>query len=76
MSAPTSEFTDNARFARAIAQFDAANAADPNRESVDGRERPKELLYAERMTAMLARFAPEAPEVVRLAADRKREQAA
>jgi hypothetical protein len=57
-----------ARFERAIARFDAANAADPYRDTVDGVEWPKELLYAERMTAMLARFAPEAPEVVRLAA--------
>jgi hypothetical protein len=57
-----------ARFDRAIARFDAANAADPNLEAVEGRERPKELVYAERMTAMLARYAPDAPEVVRLAA--------
>jgi len=56
------------RFERAIAGFDAANAADPNREVDGGLERPKELVYAERMTAMLARFAPDAPEVVRLAA--------
>ncbi len=56
------------RFERAIARFDAANAADPNSEAVDGVARPKELAYAERMTAMLARFAPDAPEVVRLAA--------
>jgi hypothetical protein len=60
---------EGARLERAIARFDAANAADPNREAVgDGIERPKELVYAERMTAMLARYAPEAPEVVRLAA--------
>lgn len=59
---------DAARFDRSIARFDAANAADPNLEGVDGRERPKELVYAERMTEMLARFAPDAPEVVRLAA--------
>jgi hypothetical protein len=59
---------DTARFARAIARFDAANAEDPNRESVAGRERPKEVVYAERMTAMLDRFLPDAPEVVRLAA--------
>jgi hypothetical protein len=63
MSAP-----GTARFDRAIALFDAANAADPNVETVDGRARPKELVYAERMTAMLARYAPDAPEVVRLAA--------
>ena len=59
---------DRQRFERALARFDTANAEDPNRESADGRERPKELLYAERMTAMLERFAPEASEVLRLAA--------
>jgi hypothetical protein len=56
------------RCERAIARFDAANAEDPNEETVDGRALPKELVYAERMTAMLARFAPEASEVLRLAA--------
>jgi hypothetical protein len=58
---------DRARFERAIAGFDAANAEDPNREVDAGGERPKELVYAERLTAMLARFAPDASEVVRLA---------
>ena len=52
--------TGNERFDRAIAAFDAANREDPNRETVDGHARPKELLYAERLTAMLARFAPDA----------------
>jgi len=60
--------TPSARFDRAIARFDAANAEDPNRELVGGRERPKELLYAERLTAMLERFVPEASEALRLAA--------
>ena len=59
---------DAARFDRAIARFDAANAEDPNQEAVGGRKRPKELVYAERLTAMLARFAPDASEIVRLAA--------
>ena len=59
---------DPARFERALARFDAANGEDPNRETVDGHERAKELVYAERMTAMLARFAPEASETLRLAA--------
>jgi hypothetical protein len=58
----------SARFEAAIARFDAANAEDPHREAEEGRERPKELLYAERMTAMLARYAPDASEVLRLAA--------
>jgi hypothetical protein len=56
------------RYDRAIARFDAANAEDPNQETVQGRSRPKELVYAERMSAMLARFAPDASEVLRLAA--------
>ena len=54
---------DPACFAAALERFDAANARDPNRE--DGR--PRELLYAERMSAMLERFAPEADAAVRLA---------
>jgi len=55
--------TDNTRFTRAIALFDAANAEDPNRD--EGQ--PKELLYAQRMTEMLGRFAPDASEAVQLA---------
>ena len=51
----------------AIAAFDQANAEDPNKEIVDGKEYPKELLYAQRMTEMQERFAPEAPEAVKLA---------
>ena len=54
---------DQKRFAATLAAFDAANAEDPNLD--EGQ--PKELLYAQRMSAMLARFAPEASEVVRLA---------
>lgn len=58
---------DPARFNAAIAAFDAANSADPNLER-DGRlDDPKELVYARRMSTMLQRFAPDAPEAVRLA---------
>jgi hypothetical protein len=58
---------DPARFNAAIAAFDAANSADPNTER-DGRlEDPRELVYARRMNRMLERFAPDAPEAVRLA---------
>ena len=59
---------DTARFRQAIAKFDAANAQDPNQENFQGKTYPKELLYAERMTAMLAQFAPDATEAVQLAA--------
>ena len=55
------------RFAKAIAGFDAANAEDPNKEISEGAEHPKELLYAQRMSAMLKRFAPDASEAVQLA---------
>ena len=60
--------TSRERFDQAIERFDAANAEDPSREEVAGRERPKALLYAERLTAMLARIAPDASEPLRLAA--------
>ena len=60
--------TDAERFDLAIARFDALNAEDPSLEVIGGRERPKALVYAERLTAMLARFAPDASEVLRLAA--------
>lgn len=59
--------TDATRFEQAIARIDAANAEDPNRESADGREYPKELLYAQRMSAMLERFMTDASEALQLA---------
>ena len=58
---------DSKRYADAIARFDAANAEDPNTEPTGGVAEPRELVYARRMTAMLERFAPDAPEAVRLA---------
>jgi hypothetical protein len=59
---------DSQRFERAIALFDAANAADPRLESgPDGKPVPRELLYAQRMTDMIGRFAPDASEAARLA---------
>jgi hypothetical protein len=57
----------NERFDRAIALFDAANGEDPNREDDNGVAIAKELRYANRMSAMLARYAPEASEAVKLA---------
>jgi hypothetical protein len=61
--------TPDAHFAEAIRLFDAANREDPNLETGDdGQPIAKELLYAQRMTACLARVAPDAPEAVQLAA--------
>ena len=54
-------------FQTAIAAFDQANREDPNKEMADGKEYPKELLYAQRMSEMLERYAPEASEAVKLA---------
>jgi len=54
------------RYEVAIAAFDQANAEDPNKETVDGKEYPKELLYARRMSEMQERYAPEASEAVKL----------
>ncbi|WP_201987525.1 DUF4202 domain-containing protein [Hymenobacter rubidus] len=60
---------DPARFAAALAAFDAANAEDPNQETdAHGRQWPKEVLYAHRMSACLTRVAPDASEAVQLAA--------
>ena len=59
---------DSNRFTNAIARFDAANAEDPNVETYNGTDYPKELLYAQRMTAWLDKIAPDASEIVKLAA--------
>lgn len=56
------------RLAATLAAFDEANRQDPNTEVVDGTSYPKELLYGQRMTEELHRFAPDAPEILQLAA--------
>jgi hypothetical protein len=60
--------TDLNRFQHTIKSFDAINAQDPNLQNIDGINRPKELVYAERLSAMLERYAPEASEALKLAA--------
>jgi len=52
----------------AIAAIDAANATDPNREDDNGTLRPKELLYAERMSRCLDILAPDAGDALKIAA--------
>ena len=52
------------KFLIAIARFDEENSRDPNQE--DGR--PRELLYAERLTAWVLKLCPAASEPLRLAA--------
>jgi hypothetical protein len=57
------ESFNRARFNKALALFDAANAEDPNQD--EGQ--PKELLYGKRMSDMIGRFAPDASEAAQLA---------
>jgi hypothetical protein len=59
---------DQARFDRAIAAIDAANADDPNRIVVRGVEGPKELAHAALMTEWITRLRPDAGEALLLAA--------
>lgn len=60
--------TQQPRFSQAISAIDNANAEDPNTTVCDGKIRPAELVYSERMTAALERFRPDAPEALQLAA--------
>ncbi|WP_285655778.1 DUF4202 domain-containing protein [Allomuricauda sp. NBRC 101325] len=51
----------------AFKAFDTANAKDPNKEFIEGREYPKELLYAKRMTHILNTFEHKVSEALQLA---------
>ena len=55
----------NPAYAKARAAIDAAHSADPKR-AADGRA--AELVYAENMERWVVKFAPDAPEILRLAA--------
>jgi hypothetical protein len=54
-------------FEKAVSLMDAANSEDPNVETADGKEWPKELLYSHRMSEMLERYKPQADDVAQLA---------
>jgi hypothetical protein len=54
-------------FSVAISKFDEYNSGDPNLEFAGGVSIAKELLYAQRMSARLEKFAPGASVEVRLA---------
>jgi hypothetical protein len=64
----TSPAPDAARFEAALRRFDEENARDPNTELVAGVPRPRELVYAERLTDWVLRLKPDASEALRLAA--------
>jgi len=59
--------TTKSRLDCAISAFDEYNSKDPNTEEYNGSKYPKELLYAERMTARLRSYAPDASEALVLA---------
>lgn len=55
------------RFEDALRLIDEANSEDPNTESFEGEDYPKELLYSMRMTKWLETIEPQASEALRLA---------
>jgi len=59
---------DARRYQAALQRFDQANSLDPHTECHQGKDRPGELLYAERLSAWIVRLRPNASEALRLAA--------
>jgi hypothetical protein len=55
-------------FQTAIQRFDEENAKDPHSDQMDGRNQPKELVYAERLTDWVLKLSPDASEILQLAA--------
>ncbi len=53
---------------RAYSKFDAVNEQDPNQINVDGASRPKELVFAERLTEEVLSLDPDASLPLLLAA--------
>lgn len=53
---------------RAIDSFERVNGLDPRRQRFQGLDRPRELVFSERVSHWLLRLAPGASETVRLAA--------
>ena len=59
--------TQQSLFKKTIELIDTANSEDPNMETVDGKEYPKELLYSQRMSDMIQRFAPDTSDINKIA---------
>ena len=57
----------NESLTRAFELFDQANAQDPNQVDDSGEQRPKELVFAERLTTAVEELNPEASESLMLA---------
>ena len=60
--------SDPVRFEAALRRFDEENSRDPNMEIVNGTARPRELVYAGRLTDWVLKLCPNASEELRLAA--------
>lgn len=58
----------DSRLQRALDRIDLENQQDPNTETWNGQDFPKELLYSKRMTGWLKKFRPDATEELQLAA--------
>ena len=59
---------DQGRFETALRRMDEENARDPNLERVNGKDAPRELIYAQWLTDWVLRLCPNASEELRLAA--------
>jgi len=59
---------DKERFAAALRRFDEENSRDPNIETVNGQQRPREAVYAQWLTDWVMRLSPNASTELRLAA--------
>ena len=59
---------ENFSLSLALERFDAENSRDPNTEVAEGRAHPRELLYARRLSAWVARLCPAPSEALQLAA--------
>lgn len=56
------------RLASVLSRIDAANGGDPHRVTVDGVEHPAELIYGQRMSAMLDTYVFDASDLLKIAA--------
>lgn len=58
---------DSKLLQKAFENFDTANAQDPHKEIFEGKEYPRELLYAQRLTEWVKKLDPQASEALLLA---------
>ncbi len=56
------------RLEKVLADIDAANAEDPRRDVLEGKELPFEVVYSRRMLQRLEQMYPHAPETLKIAA--------